>query len=150
LQFAQAGALEGLRQRTAAAGEEPQAVVVAATDPANPYGVALPWPRGGSARLQRAAGAHVVLVNGALAAFLTGNGRDVVPLLPDAEPDRTNVARSTAQALARWAVLTARDALGWAPAPGASLAEGPLASSLAEAGFVRSGPGFRLDVPPDR
>jgi ATP-dependent Lhr-like helicase len=147
LQFAQAGALEGLRQRATAADEEPQAVVLAATDPANPYGVALPWPRGVSARLQRAAGAHVVLVHGALAAFLTGNGRDVVPMLPDAEPDRANVARATGRALARWAASTGRTALGWAPAPGASLAEGPLAPFLAAAGFVRSGPGFRLDAP---
>ncbi|MCG6926522.1 MAG: DEAD/DEAH box helicase [Acidobacteria bacterium] len=147
LQFAQAGALERLRQRATVIDEEPQAVVLAATDPANPYGVALPWPRGGATRLQRAAGAHVVLVDGALAAFLTGNGRDVVLLLPDAEPDRTSVARATGRALARWAASTRRAALGWAPAPGVSLADGPLAPFLAEAGFVRAGPGFRLDAP---
>ena len=40
------------------------AVVLPATDPANPYGAALPWPEP-AGRAQRAAGAHVVLVDGA-------------------------------------------------------------------------------------
>jgi ATP-dependent Lhr-like helicase len=145
LQFAHAGALERLRQCSGTAEEEPRAVVLAATDPANAYGVALPWPRGTAARLQRAAGAHVVLVHGALAAFLSGNGREVVSLLPDAEPDLAIVARAAAQALAAWAASTGRHALGWGSAPGTSLADGPLAPALTEAGFVRSGPGFRLD-----
>ncbi len=149
LQFAHAGALERLRQRPGPANEEPRAVVLAATDPANPYGAALPWPRGTAARLQRAAGAHVVLVQGALAVFLTGNGREVVPLLPEAEPDRAAVAGAAAQALAAWAAATGRHALGWA-SPGTSLAEGPLAPALASAGFVRSGPGVRLDGSRDR
>jgi ATP-dependent Lhr-like helicase len=147
LQFAQPGALERLRQRREPADEDPQGVVLAATDPANPYGMALPWPREVSVRLQRTAGAHVVLVDGALSAFLTGNGRDVIPLLPEVEPDRARVARAAGQALARWAVATRRPALGWASAPGASLAEGPLALALTGAGFRRSGPGFRIDVP---
>jgi ATP-dependent Lhr-like helicase len=143
LQFALPGALERLRQHRAPGDEDAGAVVLAATDPANPYGVALPWPRGVSTRLQRAAGAHVVLVGGALAAFVTGNGRDVVPLLPGAEPERGTVARAAGQALARWARATGRPALGWTTT-GARLAEGPLATALSEAGFVRSGPGFRL------
>ncbi len=146
LQFALPGALDRLRQRREPGDEDARGVVLAATDPANPYGVALPWPRGLSTRLQRAAGAHVVLVAGALAAFLTGNGRDVVPLLPDAEPERASVARAVGEALARWSGATGRPALGWA-STGASLAEGPLAPALAGAGFVRSGPGFRLVDP---
>jgi ATP-dependent Lhr-like helicase len=144
LQFAQAGALERLRDSPGAGREGPRGVVLAATDPANAYGVALAWPRGTTTRFQRAAGAHVVLVDGALAVFLSGGGRDVVPLLPDAEPDRSRVAGAAAQALAAWARSTGRPALGWASEPGASLAEGPLAGALAEAGFLRSGPGFRL------
>jgi ATP-dependent Lhr-like helicase len=144
LQFAQTGALERLRDSSAATREGPRGVVLAATDPANPYGVALPWPRGAAARLQRAAGAHIVLVGGALAAFLSGNGREVVALLPEAEPDRSRVAAAAARALAAWARSTGRTALGWASSPGGPLAEGPLAGPLAESGFLRSGPGFRL------
>ena len=149
LQFAQPGALDRLRQRREPAERDPQAVVLAATDPANPYGVALPWPRGESARFQRAAGAHVVLVDGALSAFLAGGGREVVPRLPEEEPARTAVARATGKALARWAVATRRPALGWTAGSGPVLAEGPLASALTRAGFVRSGPGFRLEVGPE-
>src|SRR6185436_11174826 len=72
-QFALPGAddrLRALRDRS----EAPFTTVLAATDPANPYGAALAWPErpaedgAASARPQRAAGASVVLVDGALVA----------------------------------------------------------------------------------
>jgi ATP-dependent Lhr-like helicase len=149
LQFALPGALE--RLRSGGGREEPRAVALAATDPANPYGACLPWPRMEGTRLRRAAGSHVVLVDGALTAFVGRRGRDVVTLLPDDEPSRTAVARAAARALAAWCARTGRAALGWAGGPGPTLAEGPLAPYLVEAGFARSGPGFRLStVDPDR
>jgi ATP-dependent Lhr-like helicase len=159
LQFAQPGALERLRAKRDADPETPQAVVLAAADPANPYGAALPWPRLAeplvddaaarpAARLARAAGTHVVLVDGAIVAVLSARARQVVPLLPAEEPARARVAAAAARALARWCEATGRPALGWAVEEGPSLAEGPLAPFLAEAGFVRSGPGFRLAASP--
>lgn len=51
---------------------EPSVYVLAAADPANPYGAALPWPVQGPSR---AAGALVVLIDGLLAAHLTRGGR---------------------------------------------------------------------------
>ena len=45
LQFAEPGALEALRAAREPEPEAPQAVVLAAADPANPYGAALPWPK---------------------------------------------------------------------------------------------------------
>src|SRR5204863_4951111 len=63
-QFAHPGALERLRAlRDSALGpeEEPPGAVLAATDPANPYGATLPWPKADGGRLQRSAGVHVVL-----------------------------------------------------------------------------------------
>ncbi|UIZ92706.1 ATP-dependent helicase [Corynebacterium sp. CNCTC7651] len=51
---------------------EPQVYVLAATDPANPYGAALPWPEQGPTR---SAGAMVVLVDGLLAAHITRGGK---------------------------------------------------------------------------
>ena len=154
LQFAQAGALERLRSLREADESEPRAAVLAAADPANPYGAALPWPKTDDARLQRAAGTHVVLVNGRLAAAVSRGGREVVPLLPGEEPARSAVARAAARALVLWAERIGHAALGWAAGEGAALAEGPLAPFLAEAGFARSGPGFRLasaraTTPPD-
>jgi ATP-dependent Lhr-like helicase len=93
----------------------------------------------------RAAGAHVVLVDGALAAYLTRGESSVVLLLPEQEPQRSHTARAAAQALGRWAASTGRAALGWGAGPDdAPLVRSPLQPFMAEAGFEPSGPGYRL------
>jgi ATP-dependent Lhr-like helicase len=159
LQFADAGALERLRKSRDPDPASPQAVVLAAADPANPYGAAVPWPRTpdqpetdgtprAAARLARAAGTHVVLVDGALVAAVSARTRQVASLLPPDEPARSRAGEAAARALARWCETTGRPALGWAVEPGLSLADSPLAPYLAAAGFVRSGPGFRLATSP--
>ena len=51
---------------------DPDVHVLAAADPANPYGAALPWPETGT---NRAAGAMVVIADGLLLAHLTRGGR---------------------------------------------------------------------------
>jgi ATP-dependent Lhr-like helicase len=81
-QFALPGAADRLRSERPALpsdGERPPSapIVLAATDPANPFGAALPWPESGG-RPARAAGAHVVLVDGQPAAFLERGGRTLV------------------------------------------------------------------------
>ena len=143
-QFAHPGALERLRILREADPEEPQAVVLAATDPANPYGVALPWPKVESTRPMRAAGAHVAFVDGRLAAWIGKGEGELTTFLPEEEPARSAAARALAPALARWAGLTGRTAFGWSAESARPLAESPLAPFLAAAGFVRSGPGFRM------
>jgi ATP-dependent Lhr-like helicase len=156
LLFAVAGALEALRAARDPDPESPQAVVLAAADPANPYGAALPWPKPSdgddasrpSARLARAARTHVVLVDGVLAATLSPRGRHLAPLLPDDPAARERVGRAAARALLHWCESTSCGALGWAVGEGPALAEGDLAPYLAQAGFVRSGPGFRLVAVP--
>jgi ATP-dependent Lhr-like helicase len=151
-QFAHPGALErlrALRESAAAEGALPS-IVLASTDPANPYGAALPWPKSESARPMRSAGTHVAIVDGRLAAFLGRGERDLRTFLPGDEPLRTRTARGLAEALATWAARTGRSALGWSTADGVPLALGPLAPFLTAAGFVRSGPGFRFGgAPPD-
>jgi ATP-dependent Lhr-like helicase len=144
LQFADPGALDRLRARRERDPDAPQATVLAAADPANPYGAALAWPRTEDARLARAAGPHVVLVEGALAAVVARGGREVTPFLPNEEPARSRVAASAARALRRWCETTGRPALGWAVGESPPLAQSPLAPFLVEAGFIRSGPGFRV------
>jgi ATP-dependent Lhr-like helicase len=80
-QFALPGALERLRSlRDAAAtrGDDPVVQLLAATDPANPYGAALAWPRRGDADrrpIPRAAGAYVALVDGLAVLYLERGGR---------------------------------------------------------------------------
>jgi ATP-dependent helicase Lhr and Lhr-like helicase len=80
-QFALPGAVERLREFRE--NDEERALVLAATDPAQPYGAALPWPES-SGRPARAAGAYVVLVNGACAAHLERGGRSLLTF--DAAP----------------------------------------------------------------
>jgi ATP-dependent Lhr-like helicase len=58
--------------------------VLAATDPANPYGAALPWPEsGGRSQPRRAAGAQVALVDGRLALYVEKGGRSLVTFTGD-------------------------------------------------------------------
>jgi ATP-dependent Lhr-like helicase len=52
-------------------------LVLAAADPAQPYGAALPWPPS-EGRPARQAGAYVVLVDGAPAAYLERGGRSLL------------------------------------------------------------------------
>jgi len=77
-QFALPGAVDRLRAfREGAAEGQPAALVLAATDPANPYGASLPWPVKGP---QRAAGAFVVLVDGLPSLYVERGGRGLVTL----------------------------------------------------------------------
>ncbi|HVM24978.1 MAG TPA: hypothetical protein VM253_06235, partial [Candidatus Limnocylindrales bacterium] len=80
-QFALPGAVD--RLRAARDESEPAVRLLAATDPAQPYGAALPWPRGADDErlpLQRAAGAYVVLVDGRAALYLERGGRSLLTL----------------------------------------------------------------------
>jgi ATP-dependent Lhr-like helicase len=77
-QFALPGAVDRLRSLREAA-DSPRPVVLAATDPAQPFGASLPWPdHSESGRPARVAGAHVVLIDGQLAAYLERGGHTVV------------------------------------------------------------------------
>jgi ATP-dependent Lhr-like helicase len=78
-QFALGGAVERLRELRQA-GEEPAATVLAAADPAQPYGAVLPWPRREAARPARVAGALVVLLGGEAVLYVERGGRTLAPL----------------------------------------------------------------------
>jgi len=68
---------------------EYHAVVLAATDPANPYGAALGWPTDSEAhRPGRKAGALVALVDGRLVWFLERGGRSLLSFGADADAQR--------------------------------------------------------------
>jgi ATP-dependent Lhr-like helicase len=78
-QFALPGAVDRLRAHRNIDDDDPSRVLVlAATDPAQPFGAALGWPEHSSGRPARAAGAFVVLVDGACAAFLERGGKHLL------------------------------------------------------------------------
>jgi ATP-dependent Lhr-like helicase len=77
-QFALSGAVERLRSLPA---EDGSYTVLAATDPAQPYGASLPWPKPESGRRPaRAPGAHVLLRDGEPVLYVERGGRGVLRL----------------------------------------------------------------------
>lgn len=64
----------------------PAPVLLAAADPANPYGSALPWPGHPTARPSRAAGAVVVLADGICLGHLTRGGKNLTVFEPPGNP----------------------------------------------------------------
>jgi ATP-dependent Lhr-like helicase len=83
-QFAVPGAVERLRELRPREDEEQEPLVLAAADPAQPYGAALPWPKRAGGRAARVAGGLVVLLGGEAALFVERGGRSLIPLR---EPD---------------------------------------------------------------
>ena len=63
--------------------DEARALVLAATDPANPYGAALPWPATTGHRPGRKAGALVVLVDGLLVLYVERGGKTMLSFTED-------------------------------------------------------------------
>lgn len=88
--------------------EEPReqpVTILAACDPANAYGAALPWPKRESqaGRPQRVAGAHVLMVDGHLLAWLSRSENSLLCFIePELVPDpnqREQLATALAEAL---------------------------------------------------
>jgi ATP-dependent Lhr-like helicase len=86
-QFALPGAVDRLRAHRTPVPDDPgRVVVLAATDPAQPYGAALSWPEhAGAGRPTRTAGAHVVLIDGECVVYVERNGRALLTF--GAQPD---------------------------------------------------------------
>ena len=156
-QFALAGADDRLRgEREAPEPEAARTLVLAATDPANPYGAALPWPSSSAsdaaARPQRAAGAQVVLRSGELLAWIGRTETNLLTFLPADEPARAAAARELARALARLVESGRRRAVLVGKVDGKDPRESPLAPHLVEAGFLHASRGYlkRLSAQPAR
>lgn len=114
-------------------------VVLAATDPANPYGAALPWPeRSPAHKPGRKAGALVVLVDGHLVLYVERGGKT---LLSFAEDDRVRLA---VDALARVVRDGALGKLTVERADGTAIGDSPLAAVLEAAGFHPTPRGLRI------
>ncbi|MEU6442945.1 ATP-dependent helicase [Streptomyces sp. NPDC047046] len=153
-QFAVEGAVDRLRAVATAAerGEERagRAVVLAAADPANAYGAALPWPEPPEStphKPGRKAGSLVVLVNGALTVYVERGGKTLLvwPATPEeaVEPDDPRIAEALG-ALAEAAGAGALGTLTVERINGAPALTAPLGQVLESAGFHATPRGLRL------
>ena len=119
------------------------ALALAACDPANPYGAALPWPKGATEgaghRPGRKAGALVVLVDGELTLYLERGGKTLLTFTEDPQ-QRTRAAAALA-ALVRDRHV---DSLVVERVDGESVHGNTFATFLTEAGFAATPRGFRL------
>ncbi|WP_433348398.1 ATP-dependent helicase [Micromonospora sp. CA-111912] len=153
-QFAVPGAVERIRALADPAGpgrgRGGAALVLAATDPANPYGAALPWPErvvdsgDGAApatghRAGRKAGALVVLVGGDLLLYVERGGRTILSFADD--PDALAAA---GKALADAVHSGALGAISVERADGEAISASPLRDALTAAGFRATPRGLRL------
>ena len=135
-QFAVPGAVDRIRAfRESVRGDEPTAVLLAATDPAQPYGAALSWPEG-PGRPARQAGAFVVLVDGELAAFLERGARSLLTFGVDAAAWADALATLPKDGRLRKIELTRID--------GGPATDSPIADRLRDAGFTDGYRGLTL------
>ncbi|MBT8225217.1 MAG: hypothetical protein HKP61_00280, partial [Dactylosporangium sp.] len=150
-QFAMSGAVDRLRAPGGTGRRDGTALVLAATDPANPFGGALPWPgravdagdglpAGGPAhRAGRKAGALVVLIDGSLVLYVERGGRSVLSYTADPA-----TLAAAADALAVAVRAGALGSLSVERADGESIHASPLHDALRVAGFRPTPRGLRL------
>jgi ATP-dependent Lhr-like helicase len=137
-QFAVPGAVERIRE-VREAEREVVVLTVAAADPGQAYGAALPWPES-AGRPARAAGAYVVLADGQSLAYLERGGRSLVSFASSVERSHRLVADAVASLVkdgrVRRIELTRID--------GEVASTAPLAEALRDAGFVEGYRGLVL------
>jgi ATP-dependent Lhr-like helicase len=144
-QFALPGAEERLR-RLRVERDKPDTILIAATDPANPYGAALPWPN--AAGVGRSAGSLVVLRGGHLLGFVARAERSIMTFLPESEPERADTARALARAIAERIARAQRRALLIEMIDGQPANTSALVPYFREAGFSASARGLLLRALP--
>ncbi len=144
-QFAMPAAVDLLRSlRVKRDGDKSEMLMLAATDPANPYGSLLKWPAGGDegSSLTRSVGARVVLCDGSLIAYLRRGNPNLQAFLPEEEPARTQAAK----ALSEFLVTRAQGEGGMllTSVNGQAVGASWMARVLLDAGFVAAPMGFNV------
>ncbi|MDK0522663.1 DEAD/DEAH box helicase [Streptomyces sp. ML-6] len=148
-QFAMDGAVDRLRATSTALdraepGVAPRALVLAAADPANAYGAALPWPEppdGAGHKPGRKAGALVVLVDGELTLYMERGGKTLLAWPTDPDDPALLAAAGALAAAARAGAL---GTVTVERANGAPALTSPLGRTLEAAGFLATPRGLRL------
>ena len=142
-QFASTGAVDRLRSEQTESSER-RGLVLAACDPANPYGAALPWPEREGHRPGRKPGALVTLVDGHLVFYVERGGKTLLSFTDDPV-----MLAPAAAALARSVRLGQLGRLTVERADGQHVfGSAPVSRSLQDAGFVMTPSGLRLRPSP--
>ena len=147
-QFAMAGAVDRVRSMRREAGasarRDAETILLAATDPANPYGASLAWPRD-EARHQRspsrAAGAYVALHDGELVLYLERGGKSMQTFAPFDDETRSGAAIDALRALVDDGRLKR---IQLERVDGVPIAESAHRARLAELGFHQAYRGYVL------
>ncbi|WP_371599670.1 ATP-dependent helicase [Streptomyces sp. NBC_00564] len=126
-----------------------QAVVLAAADPANAYGAALPWPEpptGAGHKPGRKAGSLVVLVDGELTLYMERGGKTLLAWPSDPDGAVTQDARlsAAAETLAAAARAGSLGTVTVERVNGVSSLTSPFGTLLEGAGFIATPRGLRL------
>ncbi|GAB5443516.1 MAG: ATP-dependent helicase [Fuerstiella sp.] len=149
-QFATPGAEDQLRSFREPA-DEVKPMILAATDPANPWGNALSWPETNDAgRPQRVAGARIIVADGRLLGYLGRTGEHLMTFRGEgssSDPDAAdlNLLLEALKGLAapgRPVLLSKID--------GQAAADAALSADLQKAGFTLTGRGLLLKSPYSR
>ncbi|HET6860715.1 MAG TPA: DEAD/DEAH box helicase, partial [Streptomyces sp.] len=153
-QFAMDGAVDRLRAAATArdradAEHSNRAVVLAAADPANAYGAALPWPESPAEaghKPGRKAGSLVVLVDGELTLYMERGGKTLLawPATPDDPSAADPRLTAAAEALAAAARGGALGTITVERTNGSPALTSPLGQTLEAAGFHATPRGLRL------
>lgn len=142
-QFAVAATVDRLRSFAEDATvnpRPPQALALAATDPANPYGAALPWPALESGhRPGRKAGALVVSVDGALVLYVERGGKTLLSFSDDQAS--VELAAAALVAVVRRGAI---DKMAIEKVNGGDILDTPLATALLSAGAYSTPRGVRI------
>ena len=147
-QFALAGAIDRLRGTREPEAAAPRVDLLAAADPAQPYGAALAWPRRDASDrrpFQRAAGAYVALVDGLPVLYLERGGRGLATFPSAEDPERLGPALGALRALllfGRFRELVVSRVDGEPVGPAS-----PWRERLVDGGFVPGYRGMVLRVP---
>ena len=144
-QFAMPAAVDLLRSlRGERDGEKAEMVMLAATDPANPYGALLKWPTAPDAgsSLTRSVGAKVILCDGALACYMRRGNPNLQVFLPEEEPGRGYVTKSVAEFLVGRS--QGEGGMLISTVNGVAVAESGMAKALLDGGFVAGAMGFHV------
>jgi ATP-dependent Lhr-like helicase len=148
-QFATPAAVEQLRHMR----EPPEArrtILLAATDPANPYGTVITWPTPASETADqdrgrgpiRSTGARVILVDGFAAAYLRRNEHELLLFSPGEEFRRSQLTHEVSRILRQLGM--ALGGLLIETIDGRPAVDHPASKAFVESGFARTAMGLQL------